>query len=799
MNFIYLFICLSIFTSIPAFASAFNTRFIHGGHAQNLELFDSDISDDYIPVGNYDLQFIFNGKKYGRHSLYIKDNTIDDYCVPAFIFEDNGINLNKTFFKDIYNEEDKCYKIAHMLNASISFSLPKLTLEITLPQAGLNTAVDDNVSYWNYGNTGFNFRYIFNSNRTSYGQSDVFGSVTGDVSLGRWIITAYGYKNDKSDIELPTWMARTAIGSIGGDITFGKLQLLSSAINSFAYNGIRVSSNEQMKPNGKSFFSPKISGIARSNARVEIWQNDYLLFSQMFPPGPFDIRDISALGNGELVLKVKEQDGTEYKTIYPVTIMQNMLTDTDSNYDISVGQKDTQIADKKEYFSYFSYERGFPLLTLNAMALLNNNYLNVGVGSALSLGYIGGVSLSFNMSEADYKHNNKNRGNSFSIKYAKSLTKSTDLQLIGYQYSGAGYVEFADYAEVRSDNNLNKNRYELQVSQRFGSLNMATTYWRQTYWNSQSNEGLNLSLSFPYKTASLSLTGIYQTRDNYHYRGSNYGKVVDRDNFNLGLSLHVPFDFFERKTYISNNSKWDERRGLYNTTSVNSSVNDNLSYNVGITNGGNNKSQFVSAGYNFDSAALRASFSNSNDGYRSANIQLSGSILQASDSYPVFTGKTLNSFALINVGNVEGVSLNRFNKTDSHGNTVIGLNPYKRNLLTFDTDTLPENITLDKTALHIFPTEDSKHYIKVSHKKTSVYILEVFTSAEMSSHLETNSIALDGAGNQISFVDSSGLLYLSLPSATKGINIVSSEGKCFIPLDKVNPGTNSIHKVVCKK
>ena len=66
-----------------------------------------------------------------------------------------------------------------------------------------------------------------------------------------------------------------------------------------------------MYPDSERGFAPAIHGVALSNAKVQIRQNNIVIYDTVVPPGPFDITDLYPTGfGGDLVVSVTESDGS---------------------------------------------------------------------------------------------------------------------------------------------------------------------------------------------------------------------------------------------------------------------------------------------------------------------------------------------------------------------------------------------------------------------------------------------------------------------------------------------------------
>ncbi len=92
-----------------------------------------------------------------------------------------------------------------------------------------------------------------------------------------------------------------------GTLRVGDMYTSSDIFDSVRFRGVRLFRDMQMLPNSKQNFTPRVQGIAQSNALVTIEQNGFVVY-QKDTPGPFAITDLQLAGGGaDLDVSVKEQ------------------------------------------------------------------------------------------------------------------------------------------------------------------------------------------------------------------------------------------------------------------------------------------------------------------------------------------------------------------------------------------------------------------------------------------------------------------------------------------------------------
>ncbi|EOC3495394.1 fimbria/pilus outer membrane usher protein, partial [Shigella sonnei] len=91
-----------------------------------------------------------------------------------------------------------------------------------------------------------------------------------------------------------------------GTLRVGDMYTSSDIFDSVRFRGVRLFRDMQMLPNSKQNFTPRVQGIAQSNALVTIEQNGFVVYQKEVPPGPFAITDLQLAGGGaDLDVSVK--------------------------------------------------------------------------------------------------------------------------------------------------------------------------------------------------------------------------------------------------------------------------------------------------------------------------------------------------------------------------------------------------------------------------------------------------------------------------------------------------------------
>lgn len=69
-----------------------------------------------------------------------------------------------------------------------------------------------------------------------------------------------------------------------GTLRVGDMYTSSDIFDSVRFRGVRLFRDMQMLPNSKQNFTPRVQGIAQSNALVTIEQNGFVVYQKEVPP-----------------------------------------------------------------------------------------------------------------------------------------------------------------------------------------------------------------------------------------------------------------------------------------------------------------------------------------------------------------------------------------------------------------------------------------------------------------------------------------------------------------------------------
>jgi outer membrane usher protein FimD/PapC len=184
-----------------------------------------------------------------------------------------------------------------------------------------------------------------------------------------------------------TYVKRPLI-DLKANLALGDVSSNSPIIGSTPIRGVRLSSEENMLPDEERSFRPVIKGVARTNARVRISQNNTVFFEQTVPPGPFEFDDINPVSSvGNLQVVIAEADGSQQTFTVPYSPSAGKLNPGSLRYSIATGlyRNFTSTQNTTVVQAYLRY--GFNDFTTPGMAYLFIKATDYNAKVSFSFGY----------------------------------------------------------------------------------------------------------------------------------------------------------------------------------------------------------------------------------------------------------------------------------------------------------------------------------------------------------------------------------------------------------------------------
>ena len=746
------------FLSAPATAREyFDPAFLSGSAAgADLTAFETP---GFVPPGMYMVDVYMNRTLVSSQNIQFRtENGVTRPVLMLSWLRSWGVDVDAVpSLKGKSGETEITDLSVFQKQAKSEFDLNKLALNLSVPQVAMKPgfADGDDSALWDDGIPALMSSYNFSGaegkstpgNGPETKNRTLFASFRNGLNVGPWRLHStqtFTYTNTRESgsgsyawrTSIPTqrqW--RTSNTYLLRDIVALRSQVLvgegstgGDILDSIPFRGVQMTSEDGMLRDSQRGFAPVIRGTANSDAVVRVKQNGYTVYQTNVAPGPFRIEDMGQMGNsGDLLVEVTEADGSRHSFTVGYSSLPVMQREGGFEYEATVGKYHggsvTQGSREPE-FAMGSLVYGLPYdLTVYGGGVMASNYRSGALGTGISLGQLGALSLDVTQTSSQL-HDNRGHdlnwvdGQSWRAKYSKSMvTTGTSVSLAALRYNTRNFYSFNDInmqgydlSEGMAPWTLDRQRQSWQASinqqlpAELGSISVSGS--RSNYWG---RSGTNDSLRMAYYTTIMGGASLSVSYDIDRMQRSDSDWPENRQ---LSVSLSVPFSIFSQDNRIlqgmgtSYSMTHDNQGRVSQTTGVNGSLFDNaVSYNA--TQSWGNQHQPDQSGLNLSWSGKRlnanAGYSNSTS-YKTLTWGASGGLMV--HPYGVTLSRMVGDGAvLVRAPGAPGVTVNGYDRTDWRGYAVLpGGAMYRKTSVTLDPSTLPDGVELDKSSKNVYPT-----------------------------------------------------------------------------------------------
>lgn len=719
---------------------------------------------DTYQEGKYQVDLYMNNNFVDRiEMIFIAKNDAVIPCLSVALLQQAGVTEEALKNSD---PKDDCLDFKTTLPASdYRFDYAKLRFDLSVPQLFVkkvprgyvdphNLTSGDTIGFSNYNLNQYHVGY--NKDGIKRSTNSTYLSLTNGINAGMWRLRQQGslrYDPTRG----ANWTSnrlysQRALPAIGSEVTLGQTFSAGQFFSSLGFNGIALATDDRMLPESQRGYAPIVRGIARTNAKVTVYQNNRSIYQTTVSPGPFEFNDLSATNfGGDLTVEIQEADGSVSTFQVPFSSVPESLRPGYSRYSFAAGQ--VRDLSSSEVFSELTYQRGVSnAITANTGLRVASGYQAIMLGGVFTH-YIGALGLDATYSNASLADDNSygdERQQGWMARASFSRTfeaTNTTLSVAGYRYSTEGYRDLSDVLGVRaarngkvwnSDTYRQRSRAEVSMNQSFngyGSLYLtassqdyrndrkrdtqlqlgyANTLWRDTSFNiavsrqktgGGSNETYFVDPGSGMPAANgANILGISET-------------VVQMSvSFPLGGSAHAP--------YISAGAVNSKLSGASYQTSLSGVMGEDqsASYSMDFARSEQTKENTFSGSLQkrLPVTSLSGSASSS-PGYWQGSASARGAV--AFHSGGVTLGPYLSdTFALIEAKGASGakVMYGQGSSIDRFGYALVPtLTPYRYNTITLNPDGMDFNTELQDGERQVAPFAGSA--VKVTFRTLSGY------------------------------------------------------------------------------
>jgi len=696
--------------------------------------------------------------------------------------------------------EKQCLSPGTFIPGAFStFDFQHMRLDVSVPQVAIANRVRDYIppERWDDGiNAGLlNYSFSGSSRRGRDEESRTwFLSMDVGLNLGAWRLRDYWnwselsdrHQRDRNLQHVKTYVQRT-IAPLRSEVVFGDSTTRGEFFKSLGVRGVQIFTDDSMYPDSQSGFAPLIRGIARSNARVSIRQNGYMVYETFVSPGSFAIDDLYPLyASGDLEVTVKEADGSTQITTVPYSSIPVLLREGRGKYNLVAGRyQSARSSDNNPPFLQGTLIWGLPYnITTYGGIQYSARYFSGLLGIGLDAGISGAFSVDLTRAWSTLVGGRRQRGQLMRFQYAYSLNslgssvqitasnvregfytldETTLKEGAGWRY-GTKPIDAEDesvprqpgdddslYSDLRTKIEVSVSR---QVSER-DSIFLSAVHQRYRNGKGTSNS-LLVGVNGALRKLSYSL--------NYSYLRYSNRRSVNRSFF---LSVSVPLD-------VPSLYGRERQRTMYANYGMSKSVGKEITHQTSLSGTvfeENNLDWSISQGYTRSNASngnlstyYRGSAGNGRLGYSYSenwhqfSYGISGGAVLHSNGLTLGqpVGETSVLVAVPGLADISVESETGI-RTDGRGYAIKPYaQPYRENRVALMTTELDEQTEIDDAVSQVIPTRGAM--VRASFKGyTGSRVLMTLTSN--GKPLPFGATAT--AGERLGIVGDDGQLYLS--------------------------------------
>lgn len=693
--------------------------------------------------GTYTVDIFVNGERIDSRDVVFMRSKNDagssSYLAPCLsvdMLSRYGVLVDKYF--DEKAREEQCVALSAIPEAKANFQFYSQQLLLSIPQVSLRPKQSGIApqELWNDGIPALLLDYTANTTRTenrgghdNSNNNSTYVQLNPGANLGAWRLRNQTNWQKQGDAD-GKWQsvytyADRGLYDMKSRLTLGERTTPGDVFDGVPFRGVMLGSDDDMVSYNQREYAPIVRGIARTQARVEVKQNGYTVYSQTVAPGPFALTDMSLSGGssgGDLQVTVWETDGNPQTFTVPYQTPAISLREGYLKYNVMAGQyrPSSSVANEKVMQGTLMY--GLPWdLTVYGGGQVADHYQAMSLGLGLSMGVWGAISVDGTGSHAQRKGQDRENGAAWRARYSKEVVATqTTVTMTSYQYASAGYNTLSDALDSwhaggidqwgwNNPNDRRKSTTSLTLNQsmgEWGNLNLNGS--RSDYWNRAGHDnsyGAGYGVGFNGISVSLGVSRNKQFNNGGESRTdtvtSLYMSVpLDRWMSSAGSNVRATYQLTSDKDTdthevglngyaFDRQLNWDVKQRHKSGGSV--SDRDNSSLHM-TWNG-----RYGQVGGNYSYSPHQ----------RLMGGNVAGGMLVHRNGVTI--GQPLgDTTALIEAPGAAGVPVNGFPgvSTDFRGYTTKAyLSPYQENAISLDPTLLTANAEITQTDVKVVPTK----------------------------------------------------------------------------------------------
>jgi len=772
-----------------------------------------------LPEGTYRVDLYINNEWKGRTSVRFAmiqgNDRVAQPCFDLALLETLGfdlVNLEQVAHDGMQLGDSICRPLRELIaGADARYDSNRLRLNVSAPQILLRREARGYVdpSLWDEGITAGLLDYNYNGYRTQGGgfgsDTSHYLSLRAGFNFGAWRLRyhatanrtdaqGFHYYGNSAYVEraIPRWKSRITLGDT---VTDGKV------FDSVRFRGVRMDSDERMRPDSQRGFAPVVRGIAQSNARISIRQLGQEIYQTNVPPGPFVIDDLYPTGiSGDLLVSITESDGSQHTFTIAYAGTAELVRPGMTDYTLAAGRYDNPSLVNEPVFVMGNLRRGLNnSLTGYTGLLAGEGYAAVSGGLAFNLP-IGALATDITFANTRTQLGNF-RGSSVRATWAKILPViGTNVTLASYRYSSSGYYDPSAAFMLRDQIAYGggaggigfpgipvlpgtpvgsgaivqtKNRLLVNASQTlpsgWGHLNITASsqdYWTRDGRDTQYQIGWNRQI----QRASLGLSAS-RTHNVFRQRWENqYMLNVSLPLGDQGISAHTNYTYREdgQALNASVSGMAGKERQFGFGVFVNADERDGIA--TQYSGGGN-------VAWDTSRAQLGANFSTSRGGNRQYGVSLNGGMVAFGGGI-ILTPRIGDTIGIIEAKDAHGARLagqGDHLRLNRRGHAVTPyLQAYRQNRVTLDPKGLTTDVAIAATTAQVAPTAGAVALLRFETERG--YSILLRGRQGDGSYLPFAAAVMDEAGRNVGHIAQGGQALLRVNAIQGALTVRWGQG-----------------------
>lgn len=748
-----------------------------------------------VPPGHYNIDLFVNDKWKGRSEVKFENDKINTVvakpCFTLKLISAADIDIDKIDSKMRQNlkNDARCVYITDISpDLTVSYDVAMQRINVQVPQVWLIHQARGYVSpeLWDDGIPAATLQYDYNFWRANMSGAETMSTqylgLSGGLNWDIWRLRYRGFfnwSNDKSwhHDSAGTWLER-GIVPLRSKLVIGESATDGQVFDNVGFRGAMLTSDDRMFEDSLRGYAPVITGVANSNALVNISQRGVRIYETTVPPGPFRIDDLYPTGSGgDLLVTIKEADGSERRFTVTYASIAELLRPGTTRYSLMAGRYHNTSVNEEPLIAMMTWRHGFSnLLTGYTGILGSGDYQSVAGGIALNTP-VGAISADVTHARTTIADDNKHEGQSIRFSFAKILPViDTSVTLASYRYSSSGYYDIDDAMLMHHSEQTNKGAYSgsinrknrLQfsanqvISDTLGSINISAS--TQDYWNKSGRD----------TEYQLGYTNVFKWFSLYINASRTQDLMKDKWGNKIAVGISLPLDNSTHSVYFSSTCVQESgHRGLQNSVAGTAGENRQYTYSAFASHdqyddsskttggvSGNWTSPWVSSGGSFSAG----------QGYQQYGMSLSGGAV-AWQNGVVLTPLMGDTIAIIEAEHAGGarVSNNSRLSLNSKGNAAVPyLSPYRQNTIELDPKGLPSDVSLDVTSQNSVPTAGAVVLMKYN---TGIGYSALFTLMHPGETLPFGSPVVDENNHTVGYIAQGGQSFVRVKNHSGTLHV----------------------------